>query len=107
MQTRPIPILTCDRGFTIERLTRNDECGSEFPFRVTIRLSDRTHHEFRVRDNVLFDFGEFRTAALFGANVYLRHEAETDTQENRQAWLDLIEQAIRRSAGKEQHPLAG
>ena len=107
MQTRPISILTCDRGFTIERLTRNDERGSEFPFRVSLRLSDRTQHEFRVRAPVLFDYEEFRMAALYGANVYLRHEAETGTEEGRIAWLDLIEQAIQRSAGKEQHPLAG
>ena len=88
----PFPTLTSETNFVIEQITRKPDMSGDFV--VTLRLTDGERRSLCVSHDMLFDFGTFRAAALFGANVLLRHEAEEETPEGRLAWLNIISEAI-------------
>ena len=88
----PLPRLTSETGFVIEQVARKPDTSGDFV--VTLRLTDGERRSLCVSHDMLFDFGAFRAAALFGANVLLRHEAEEQTLEGRLAWLNIVSEAI-------------
>lgn len=92
---RSLPTLTRDGDFIIEKVTRHSD--PNLSFRVSLRLANGEHRSFLVSAEVLFEFDAFRIAALEGANVFLRHEAEERNPEGQQSWLDLIDEAISQS----------
>ncbi len=100
---KPQPTLTRDGKFTIESVTRHSDANDSF--RVSLRLTNGERRSVLVNAEMLFDFGAFRIAALIGANVYLRHEAEELTTEAQQVWLDLIDEAISQSEDEKERRL--
>ena len=100
-----MPKLTTAEKFTIEEVTRKSDTSGDFV--VTIRFADGERRTINVSFQVLLEFGAFSEAALFAANVLLRHQAEERTPLGRIAWLELLSEAIERSTSKEQRPQAG
>ena len=100
-----MPKLTTTDNFTIEEVTRKSDTSGNFA--VTIRFMDGERRTIDVSYQVLLDFGAFSEAALFAANVLLRHQAEDRSPKNRFSWLKTISEAIERSTSKEQRPQAG
>ncbi|MEK6262245.1 MAG: hypothetical protein AABP62_26910 [Planctomycetota bacterium] len=88
----PRPKLTSEANVVIEQVVRKPDIPGDFV--VTFRLADGERRSVCVSYKVLLDFAEFRAAALFSANVFLRHEAEQGTPESLCVWLGVISEAI-------------
>lgn len=100
----PHPLITTN-NFSIERIAPCREYESHFE--LTLLIAGNERRDIYVANTDLLNFIAFRSAALRCACVVLRHEAEDRTPEGRRAWLDLIDEAIRRSATKQtQHSRA-